>query len=159
MTEHDATSDSARRIGAFIDALAGRHQRISRLAWATRAALVVGLVWLAMLALWYVVSRWSSVAPLLVVFAALAASVAYLVRAWRRQPAAVSRTSLARLAEDHLGGLDDRLVTSVDAVERRSPSPMSALLLDDTTYTPATDQDLVALAQELARLRREVRRG
>ena len=139
MTEHDATSDSARRIGAFIDALAGRHQRISRLAWATRAALVVGLVWLAMLALWYVASRWSSVAPLLVVFAALAASAAYLVRAWRRQPAAVSRTSLARLAEDHLGGLDDRLVTSVDAVERRSPSPMSALLLDDTARRLSDD--------------------
>jgi len=144
MTEHTTASDSARRIGAFIDALSGRHRRISRLAWATRAALVVGLVWLVMLALWYVMGRWSSVAPLLVVFAAVVASIGCLAWAWRRQPADASRASLARLAEDQLGGLDDRLVTSVDAVERRSESPMSALLLDDTARRLSDDDvDLV----------------
>lgn len=60
-------------------------------------------------------------------------------------------------------GLDRRASTAevVDATARHTGAPPAqvALLLDDTTYTPATDQDLVALAQELARLRREVRRG
>lgn len=60
-------------------------------------------------------------------------------------------------------GLDRRASTTdvVDATVRHTGAPPErvAALLDDTTYTPATDQDLVALAQELARLRREVRRG
>ena len=60
-------------------------------------------------------------------------------------------------------GLDRRASTAevVDATARHTGAPPArvATLLDDTTYTPATDQDLVALAQELARLRREVRRG
>ncbi len=60
-------------------------------------------------------------------------------------------------------GLDRRAGTSevVAATVRHTgaqPEKVAALL-DDTTYTPANDQDLVALAQELARLRREVRRG
>ncbi len=60
-------------------------------------------------------------------------------------------------------GLDRRAGTAevVEATARHTgaaPGQVAALL-DDTTYTPATDQDLVALAQELARLRREVRRG
>lgn len=60
-------------------------------------------------------------------------------------------------------GLDRRASTAelVEATARHTgaaPGQVS-ILLDDTTYTPATDQDLVALAQELARLRREVRRG
>ncbi|QSR25252.1 hypothetical protein CFH99_06400 [Nocardioides aromaticivorans] len=60
-------------------------------------------------------------------------------------------------------GLDRRASAAevVDATARHTGAPPAqvATLLDDTTYTPATDQDLVALAQELARLRREVRRG
>lgn len=60
-------------------------------------------------------------------------------------------------------GLDRRASTAdvVEATVRHTGAPPErvASLLDDTTHTPATDQDLVALAQELARLRREVRRG
>ncbi|HWJ09725.1 MAG TPA: DUF4350 domain-containing protein [Nocardioides sp.] len=60
-------------------------------------------------------------------------------------------------------GLDRRAGTAelVEATARHTGAPAErvAALLDDTTHTPASDQDLVALAQELARLRREVRRG
>lgn len=60
-------------------------------------------------------------------------------------------------------GLDRRASTAevVEATARHTGGAPGqvATLLDDTTYTPASDQDLVALAQELARLRREVRRG
>lgn len=60
-------------------------------------------------------------------------------------------------------GLDRRASTAevVEATARHTGAAPGqvATLLDDTIYTPATDQDLVALAQELARLRREVRRG
>lgn len=60
-------------------------------------------------------------------------------------------------------GLDRRASTAevVEATARQTGAQPSqvATLLDDTTYTPATDHDLVALAQELARLRKEVRRG
>ena len=60
-------------------------------------------------------------------------------------------------------GLDRRASTAevVDATARHTGAAPAqvALLLDDAAYDPASDQDLVALAQELARLRREVRRG
>lgn len=59
-------------------------------------------------------------------------------------------------------GLDRRAPTAevVEAAARHLGAPPEQVgpLLDDS-HPPATDQDLVRLAQELARLRREVRRG
>ncbi|MEV5001365.1 DUF4350 domain-containing protein [Nocardioides sp. LML1-1-1.1] len=77
----------------------------------------------------------------------------HAARALRR----AARTDLAgRL------GLDRRAATPevVEATARHLGAPVEQVgpLLDDT-HPPATDQDLVRLAQELARLRREVRRG
>lgn len=69
---------------------------------------------------------------------------------------AARRDLVARL------GLDRRAEPAavVEATARHlgTPAEQVAPLLEDT-HPPATDQDLVRLAQELARLRREVRRG
>ena len=145
MTSQPGTrSDSARRIEAFIDALAGRHRRLTRLAAATRAALGLALLWIAALVVWYAAARLSAWTSVLVVAAALAGSIAWAAVAWRRQPRPASRVGLARLAEDHLGGLEDRLVTAVDVVERDTSSPIAALLLDDTARRVSDDDvDLV----------------
>lgn len=84
-------------------------------------------------------------------------------RSGDRGHAAGALRSAARADVASRLGLDRRASTAevVDATARHTGAPPGqvAMLLDDTTYTPATDQDLVALAQELARLRREVRRG
>ncbi len=145
MTSQPGTrSDSARRIEAFIDALAGRHRRLTRLAAATRAALGLALLWIAALVVWYAAARLSAWTSVLVVAAALAGSIAWAAVAWRRQSRPASRVGLARLAEDHLGGLEDRLVTAVDVVERDTSSPIAALLLDDTARRVSDDDvDLV----------------
>ena len=49
----------------------------------------------------------------------------------------------------------------VEAAARHLGAPVEAVaaLLDDDRTPPATDQDLVRFAQDLARLRREVRRS
>jgi hypothetical protein len=49
----------------------------------------------------------------------------------------------------------------VEAAARHLGVPVEvvATLLDDDRMPPATDQDLVRFAQDLARLRREVRRS
>lgn len=84
-------------------------------------------------------------------------------RSGDRGHAAAALRSAARADVASRLGLDRRAGTAevVEATARQTgaaPGQVAALL-DDTTYIPATDQDLVALAQELARLRREVRRG
>ncbi|KRC55098.1 MULTISPECIES: DUF4350 domain-containing protein [unclassified Nocardioides] len=74
-------------------------------------------------------------------------------------------TALRRAARTDLAarlGLDRRAevaeVVEVVAAHTDRPVERVAALLDDT-IPPTSDQDLVRLAQELARLRREVRRG
>ncbi len=118
MNHPSTTSDGARHIDAFIDALARRHRRLARLTLLTRAALVVALIWVAAVGAWFLVARESTSAQTLLVAAALAASVAAAVLAWRRQGPPPTRARLARLAEDRLSGLDDRLATAVDVLER-----------------------------------------
>lgn len=142
MNHASTTSDGARHIDAFIDALAQRHRRLARLTLLTRAALVVALVWLAALGVWFLVARESTAAQTMLVAAALAASVAAAVLAWRQQGAPPTRARLARLAEDRLSGLDDRLVTAVDVLERASQvadGPLTQLLLDDTARRVTRD--------------------
>ena len=142
MTHPSTNSESARHIAAFVDALAGRHRRLARLTLATRAALVVAVVWVAALGVWFFVARESTSAQTLLVGAALAASVAAVILAWRQQGAPPSRSRLARLAEDRLFGLDDRLVTAVDVLDRPSPvvdGPLTQLLLDDTARRVSQD--------------------
>lgn len=84
-------------------------------------------------------------------------------RSGDRGHAAAALRSSARADVASRLGLDRRAGTAevVEATARQTGAAPAhvAALLDDTTYIPASDQDLVALAQELARLRREVRRG
>lgn len=77
----------------------------------------------------------------------------HAARALRR----AARTDLAaRLGLDRRAGTDE--VAEATARHLETSVEQVGPLLDDT-HPPATDQDLVRLAQELARLRREVRRG
>ena len=85
MNHASTISDGARHIDAFIDALAGRHRRLARLTLLTRAALVVALIWVAALGVWFLVARESTSAQTLLVAAALSASIAAVVLAWRQQ--------------------------------------------------------------------------
>lgn len=154
MNDASTTSEGARHIDAFIDALAARHRRFARLTLLTRTALVVALIWAAALSVWFLAARESTAAQTLLVGAALAASIAAAVLAWRQQRTLPTRTRLARLAEDRLSGLDDRLATAVDVLERRSASsdgPLTQLLLDDTARR--LSQDDVELVVSSATLR------
>ncbi len=144
MNHASTTSDGARRIDAFIDALALRHRRLARLTLLARAALVVALIWVAAFGAWFLVARESTAAQTMLVVAALAASVAAAVLAWRQQGRPPTRARLARLAEDRLSGLDDRLATAVDVLERQpqvADGPLTQLLLDDTARR-VTEDDL-----------------
>ena len=154
MNHASTNSESARHIDAFIDALAARHLRLARLTLLTRTALVAALIWGAALSVWFLVARESTVAQTLLVAAALAASLAAAVLAWRQQGPPPTRTRLARLAEDRLSGLDDRLATAVDVMERQSArveEPLTQLLLDDTARR--VTQDDVELVVSSATLR------
>jgi hypothetical protein len=154
MNHTSANSDGARHIDAFIDALAARHQRLARLTLLARTALVVAVIWGAALSVWFLVARESTVAQTLLVAAALAASLAAAVLAWHQQGQPPTRTRLARLAEDRLFGLDDRLATAVDVLERQSArvdEPLTQLLLDDTARR--VTQDDVELVVSSATLR------
>ena len=62
MNHASTTSDGARHIEAFIDALAQRHRRLARLTLLTRAALVVALIWVAAFGAWFLVARESTAA-------------------------------------------------------------------------------------------------
>jgi hypothetical protein len=144
MNHASTTSDGARHIDAFIDALAQRHRRLARLTLLTRAALVVALIWVAAFGAWFLVARESTAAQTMLVAAALAASVAAAVLVGRQQGPAPTRARLARLAEDRLSGLDDRLATAVDVLERQpqvTDGPLTQLLLDDTARR-VTEGDL-----------------
>ena len=136
MNHASTTSDGARHIDAFIDALARRHRRLARMTLLTRAA-AGGRADLGGGRRCVVPRRRASPpsAQTMLVAAALAASVAAAVLAWRQQGPPPTRARLARLAEDRLSGLDDRLATAVDVLERRSQvadGPLTQLLLDDT---------------------------
>src|SRR5688500_6034230 len=105
MNQASKTSEGACHLNAFIDAIAGRHCRLARLTLLTRAALVVGLIWLAALSVWFLVARESTAAQTLLMAAALSASVVAIVSAWRQQGPPPTRARLARLAEDRLPDL------------------------------------------------------
>lgn len=136
----------ARQIRAFIDRLGERRVRVLVFALIAKAALAAALVWAAMLAAWLLIGRESPAAPTLLSVTGAAATLAVIALAWRRRPRPARPAALARLAEDHLPGLEDRLVTAVDVLERRerSASPLMAMLLADTARrVDGTDVDLV----------------
>jgi hypothetical protein len=126
--------DGAQQIRTFIDRLAERRRRIQTLGFVARLALVLSVVWMTVLAAWLLVDRESTAAQTLLTTAGAMATVAAVVLAWRRRPAPADRASLARLAEDRVPGLDDRLATAVDVLDRETvPStPLVSMLLADT---------------------------
>jgi hypothetical protein len=138
--------NGARQIRAFIDRLGERRVRVLMFALIAKAALAAALVWAAVLAAWLLIGRESPAAQTLLTATGAAATLAVVALAWRRRPRPARPAALARLAEDHLPGLEDRLATAVDVLERRerSASPLMAMLLADTARrVDDTDVDLV----------------
>jgi hypothetical protein len=138
--------NGARQIRAFIDRLGERRARVLVFALIAKAALAAALVWAAVLAAWLLIGRESPAAQTLLTATGAAATLVVVALAWRRRPRPARPAALARLAEDHLPGLEDRLVTAVDVLERREPSasPLMAMLLADTARrVDDTDVDLV----------------
>jgi hypothetical protein len=138
--------NGARQIRAFIDRLGERRVRVLVFALIAKTALAAALVWAAVLAAWLVVGRESPAAQTLLTVTGAAATLVVIALAWRRRPRPARPAALARLAEDHLPGLEDRLATAVDVLERREPStsPLMAMLLADTARrVDDTDVDLV----------------
>jgi hypothetical protein len=136
----------ARQIRGFIDRLGERRGRVLAFGLIARAAVAAALVWVAVLVAWMLIGRESSAAQTLLTLAGVTASVAVIVLAWRQRPRPAAPAALARLAEDHLPGLEDRLVTAVDVLERRerSSSPLMSMLLADTARrVDDNDVDLV----------------
>ncbi|HTH89950.1 hypothetical protein, partial [Mycobacterium sp.] len=104
------------QIEAFLDALGRRWRRLASLRLVTRVSLGLAIVW-GMAALgWLLVGRGTMLAETVLVACAVLASGVIGFVAWRRWPSMPGRLALARFAEDHVGGLDDRLVTVVDAI-------------------------------------------
>src|SRR6187200_1100777 len=98
------------QIEAFLDALGQRWRRLASLRLVTRLSLGLAVVW-GMAALgWLLVGRGSMLAETVLVVCAVLASAVIGFVALRRWPSMPGRLALARLAEDHVDGLDDRLV-------------------------------------------------
>lgn len=154
MNHPSTSSDGARHIGAFIDAVALRHWRVAQLTSATRAALMVAVIWVAALGVWFLAARESTATQTLLVAVALTASAVAMVLAWRHQGPRPTRAALARLAEDRLVGLDDRLVTAVDVLDRRSHAAdgaLTQLLLDDAARRVGLDEVELVVPQSAVR--------
>lgn len=148
--------NGARHIRTFIDRLAERRRHIAALGLVTRLAISVAVVWLAVLAAWLLVGRESTAAQTLLTTAGALATALACLLAWRRRPVPVGRASLARLAEDRVPGLDDRLVTAVDVLERpKAPgTPLVAMLLADTARRiDETDLELIIPSDAVRRAR------
>ncbi len=147
MIDANDSSTGARQIQDFLGELSGRWQRHARLRLTARAALGLAVIWAAMLVVWWLAARETTAAQILLVLTAAAASLAFLVITWRRRPEAPSPVRLARLAEDHLPGLGDRLATAADVLGRTGAgeaSPIAPLLIADTARRlEPGDADLV----------------
>src|SRR5690606_15018588 len=101
-------------------------------------------VWLLALAAWLVAGRESASVQVLLLATAVAASAGFLVLAWRARPRQPDGRAFARLIEDHVPGLDDRLATAVDILDDPQPGSLADLLLADTARrVDRSDVDLV----------------
>src|SRR5262245_48284252 len=127
--------ESYTHIDAFLEELGRRWRRLAALRLVTSLSLGIAVVWAMATVAWWVVGRSSGAAEGVVVGFALAATFAMGAVAWRRRPTLPSRHELARLTEDRVHGLDDRLATVVDVSEDvriDRDGPIAAALVADT---------------------------
>jgi hypothetical protein len=122
----------------FLDRLARRWRLLARLRSFTRAGLGLVAVWLAALVAGWLVGRASLTSEALVIGIAILATVAVLVVAWMARPRPATTTALARLAEERVPALEDRVATAADVLDGHRPEaspPVRAALLADAAAT------------------------
>src|SRR5262245_5086159 len=123
-------------VAQFLDEVAARWRLLARLRLFTRAALGVGLLWLAGITLWWLVGRTSlGLESLVIAIVALATAALVVTMRWFL-PKPPARADVARLIEERLPELDDCLATSADVLERGGSElsgPVARALFDDTT--------------------------
>lgn len=150
--------EAANQIRALLDEIAWRWRRRERLSFVTRAAAGVALVWLTALLAWLATARESSSVQALLVGVAACASIACPVIAWWRRPGRPTRQQIARLVEDRVPGLDDRLVTASEVLAKEDGRPepaeprtsIAAMLLADTARRLSSDDaDMVISSASL----------
>ena len=123
-------------VAQFLDEVAARWRLLARLRLVARAALGIGLLWLAGITLWWLVGR-TSLGQESLVIAVVALATAGLVAAVRWfLPKPPARTDVARLVEERVPDLNDRLATAADVLERggaETETPVARALFEDTT--------------------------
>ncbi|HEY8536403.1 MAG TPA: hypothetical protein VIL25_08130, partial [Vicinamibacterales bacterium] len=145
-------TDATRHIRDVLDEVRRRWRRLMQLRFVTRAALGLAAVWGLALVAWLVAGRESAAAQVLLLVTAAAASIAFLVLAWRARPRQPDARAFARLIEDHVPGLDDRLATAVDVLDNPEANGLAGLLLADTARRiDRADLDLVIAPAALRR--------
>lgn len=134
MNDHD------QQIDGFLDDLGRRWRRLAALRLTARLALALAVVWGATALSWLAVGRSSPLAEGVVVGVALVASAIAGAVAWRYWPSRPTRLELARLTEERVDGLDDRLVTVVDVIGDgkvdREGAIATALVADTSSRLP-----------------------
>jgi len=122
-------------VAQFLDEVAARWRLLARLRLFTRAALGLGVLWLAGITLWWLVGRTSLDQESLVIAAVALATVGLVAAVRWFLPKPPARTDVARLVEERVPELDDRLATAADVLERGGPdatTPVARALFDDT---------------------------
>ncbi len=142
------------RIRAFLDGLAARWRRLAWLRYGARVGLILGAIWAVAIAIWLAGARASLAREAWLVAAVAALTAIVCALAWRRRPLAPRGVVLARLAEERIPALEDRLVTAagiVDGHTDASPAIRTALLADTAARLDQLPPDAVISG---ARLRR-----
>ncbi|HEX7086702.1 MAG TPA: hypothetical protein VF198_10085 [Vicinamibacterales bacterium] len=145
-------TDATRHIRDVLDEVRRRWRRLVQLRFVLRAALGLAAVWALALVAWLVAGRESASVQVLLLATAAAASAGFLVLAWRARPRQPDARAFARLIEDHVPGLDDRLATAVDVLDDPQAGSLADLLLADTARrVDRADVDLVIPPATLGR--------
>src|SRR6187551_2645020 len=121
------------RIRAFLDGLAARWRRLAWLRYGARVGLILGGIWAVAIVIWAAGARASLAREAWLVAAVAALTAVVCTLGWRRRPVAPQGVVLARLAEERIPALEDRLVTAAgiaDGHTEASPAIRTALLAD-----------------------------
>ena len=124
------------RIRAFLESLATRWRRLAGWRVAASIAWALTILWAAALLAWWVVGRLALANEIAIVGITALCSLTAVAVIWRRRPASPRMRDLARLVEERVPSLEDRLATSADLLAQSDTasarSRVGAALLDDT---------------------------
>ncbi len=124
------------RIQSFLESLATRWRRLADLRLVAAAAWSLTILWAAALLAWWVVGRLALANEIAIVSVTAVGSIAVMAVIWRRRPALPAIREFARLVEERVPSLEDRLATAADLLGQPDggtpPSLVRAALLHDT---------------------------